>query len=721
MATGAVIARIISEYSDKGTKAATRDINKVGKQFDDFGKKVARSFAVAAAASAALAVKIGTDAVKAAIEDQKSAVILANSLRNTVGATEEAIAATEKYISKQQLLVGVSDTQLRQSLITLTNSTHSLTEAQALQNIALDVAASGYGDLESVSKALAKAYAGNFTALKKLVPGLDANIIKSKDLNAAMKYLSATFGGAAAASADTLEGRLRILKLSYDEILESLGYALLPVVQKFAEYLTSDVLPKIQEWVDANKDQLAASLQTVSDVLKQVLKRLGQFSLWVTNNMGTIKVIGGIIAALFAVGRIAAFVKALMTINAAFVILRATALGTAIATAFATGGISIAGAAAALAAAGLATVGLAYVKKQMDGGNEKVAKSSQVATAQMEKNSYATEKAIKFTNTYTNATGKLTAEQVKAAKVAKQLAAVNKELANKGLIAKTETDPIQLEAVRLNLLKQHNVELDAAYARLVANYEAQMTGNVAAQRYADILGVIADKDISNAEIGLLAAKWGESQAAVIAYIASILGADSYSKDLINPGAIAAMGWQKALGDLNNYVAALKVIPPYNPIAGAPAGQTGAPSSFGYGSTQGVSDTLRAADQAIADALAAAAIADAASAAAQSALDAVQPTIDALAGIPRNPYGANNMPLYQPGGTGLTAPSSSTALFGTYSASTASNGATGGGGVTIINNVQGSVVTSNDLSSIVKDNLLQGQMSGKAINLSATMF
>ena len=36
MAVGAVVARILTQYSDKGSKAATKDINKLGKNIDGF-------------------------------------------------------------------------------------------------------------------------------------------------------------------------------------------------------------------------------------------------------------------------------------------------------------------------------------------------------------------------------------------------------------------------------------------------------------------------------------------------------------------------------------------------------------------------------------------------------------------------------------------------------------------------------------------------------------
>ena len=38
MATGAIIARIITQYSAKGSKQAQKDIAKLGKDFDKFAK-----------------------------------------------------------------------------------------------------------------------------------------------------------------------------------------------------------------------------------------------------------------------------------------------------------------------------------------------------------------------------------------------------------------------------------------------------------------------------------------------------------------------------------------------------------------------------------------------------------------------------------------------------------------------------------------------------------
>ena len=112
MAVGAVIARIVSQYSDKGSKAAAKDIAKLGRQFDDFGKRAVKAFGVAAIAAAALATKLAKDAVQGAAADEKQQIALATALRNTTSATEEAIAANVEYLDKLELMVAIDNEKL---------------------------------------------------------------------------------------------------------------------------------------------------------------------------------------------------------------------------------------------------------------------------------------------------------------------------------------------------------------------------------------------------------------------------------------------------------------------------------------------------------------------------------------------------------------------------------------------------------------------------------
>lgn len=376
MAVGAVVARIITQYSDKGSKAAKKDIAKLGKGFDDFSKKTVRAFAVATAAVGAFAIKIGKDAVQAAIADQKSQALLANSLRNTTGATNAAIASVEGYISKLQLQVGVADDELRPALSKLAAATGSVTSAQQLLGTALDVSAFSGADLSTATKAVTKALQGSFKGLQTLVPGISATAVKSKDLVAVFKQVQDITSGAAATRANTLEFRLAILRIRYSEILETLGYKLLPVIEKFATVIQNKVLPQIEAWISANSDKLVAGLQAVSDgVIKIILAGIALAD-WISNNMGLIKTFATIIGTMFVVGKIAAFVTAIQTLTGAFAALRASAAGAAIATAFATGGTSVVAATAALAAVGGAAAIYAGLKTAGNNEREKNAKAS---------------------------------------------------------------------------------------------------------------------------------------------------------------------------------------------------------------------------------------------------------------------------------------------------------------------------------------------------------
>ena len=300
MATGAIIARIITQYSAKGSKQAQKDITNLGKQFDKFAKKSALAFAAAGAAVGAFAVKVGTDAVRAAMEDQKSQALLANSLRNTVGATDAAIASTEDYITLLQKEVNVTDDELRPALARLTAATGSVAGGQELLGTALNVSAQSGADLATSVGAIIKASAGQFKALKNLVPGLSLATIKSKNYGKALAEVNKETAGAAAKRAQTLEYRLKGLNIAYGEVLETLGYALLPVIEQFANVISTQVLPKLEAWIAANKDDLAAGLEKILKQIPQLITQVFNLFDYIQRNLGTIKVLSALLISTFA-------------------------------------------------------------------------------------------------------------------------------------------------------------------------------------------------------------------------------------------------------------------------------------------------------------------------------------------------------------------------------------------------------------------------------------
>lgn len=367
MALGAVVARILTQYSDKGSKAATKDIAKLGKSFDKFAKKSAKAFGLAAVAAAAFAVKIGKDAVQAAIADQKSQALLANSLRNTVGASDSQIASVEKNITALQKQFKVVDDELRPAFGRLTAAFGSTTMAQEALQLALNVSAFATVDLATASDAIIKSSQGQNKALSKLVPGIGAATLATKDFGKITDKVSKIVGGSAAVRAETLEYKLAGLKIAFGEILETLGYALLPILEKFATTISTKILPQIEAFIAANKDRLAASFQVAADFAVKLLTAAIAFGDWVSNNTGKVKLLAGLIAGMFVGVGIANFIILLASVTTAMAVLATTATGAAIASAYASGGATVLLATGAVGAI-VATMN-AY--NQVKGGNNK--------------------------------------------------------------------------------------------------------------------------------------------------------------------------------------------------------------------------------------------------------------------------------------------------------------------------------------------------------------
>jgi LysM repeat protein len=261
----AIVVPVISEWSPKGLNSAIADITKAKGAlggisgtsaqatggFDNMGKSLKKLGGVIAGAFATVQItNFFKESIQGAIADQKAQTLLATTLRNTTKATDAQIAGVEKYVDVLQRASGVADDQLRPSLSRLLTTTGDVSKAQELQKLALDVSAGSGKDLGSVTDALAKAYQGNFTALKRLGVPIDENIIKTKDYNGLVKTLSDTFKGQADAAANTYQGRLDRLAIAFNEIKETVGNAFLPIITNAMRFLIDKAVPAIEKLID---------------------------------------------------------------------------------------------------------------------------------------------------------------------------------------------------------------------------------------------------------------------------------------------------------------------------------------------------------------------------------------------------------------------------------------------------------------------------------------
>jgi hypothetical protein len=258
---------IISEFDGKGVSKAVQEF----KQLEGAGKKaqfaIKKAAVPAAAALGGLAVILG-DATKGAMEDAKAQAELARQLEFSAGATDAQIAATEDWISTQGRLLGVTDDELRPAIASLSRVTYDLEEAQKAASLAMDISAATGKPLESVTNALSKAYGGNLTALGKLDPSLREMIKGGATLDEVFYSLESTFSGAATTAANTAEGGFKRLGVSLNETKESIGAALLPIIEK-----ALPVLQKFATWAQDNPNLflgIAAAIGAVAVAITAV-------------------------------------------------------------------------------------------------------------------------------------------------------------------------------------------------------------------------------------------------------------------------------------------------------------------------------------------------------------------------------------------------------------------------------------------------------------------
>jgi hypothetical protein len=241
---------ILADVDDlkKELNTGSKEVEGFGGKLEKFSAAAKAAFLAAAAAAAAYAAKLAVDGVKAAIEDEAAQKRLALALKNVTDATDEQIKAVEQQILKTSLATGVADDKLRPALQRLSIATGSVEKSQELLNLALDISAATGKDVETVTNALAKAYEGNNSTLTRLGVGITAADAKTLGFEGTVKQLSETFGGAAATQANTFEGRIARLKVAFDEAKESVGAALLPIIEKLLKFITETAIPAFEKF-----------------------------------------------------------------------------------------------------------------------------------------------------------------------------------------------------------------------------------------------------------------------------------------------------------------------------------------------------------------------------------------------------------------------------------------------------------------------------------------
>lgn len=242
-------------------------LGKVDKEASGLGKTmgtVLRVGALGAAAGIGVAIAAGISFVKQAAEEEAGIKRLAAAVDANGGSWAAQGAAIEKAIQARQKLA-FSDDDLRSSLAMLTAQTGSVDEAMSRQTVAMDLARGANIDLGSASKLLGKVTDESHGALSRLGIVVD----KDADSMEVMAAVQARFGGQAEAFAGTAAGKWARVGIAFDNIKETIGAALLPLVTRLADKLAS--------FLEENQDDIERLVASFSKWAEEALPKIEEF------------------------------------------------------------------------------------------------------------------------------------------------------------------------------------------------------------------------------------------------------------------------------------------------------------------------------------------------------------------------------------------------------------------------------------------------------------
>lgn len=241
--------------ADKATGALDKTIGKLGKQ-------LAGVFAVSKV------VAFGKASLKAFEEDQKSAALLANTVKNLGLAF--ATPQLESFIASLSKSAAVSDDQLRPAMQKLLTTTGSLAKSQTMLSDAISISRGSGVDLATVVQDLNNAYVGNTKGLKKYNLGLTQAELKASSFADIQTKLNAQFSGANAAYLDTYAGKMAALGVAAGEAKETIGKGLVDALT-----LLAGKDADVQDVADA-MGNLSENVANVSVGLASVISKIGQ-------------------------------------------------------------------------------------------------------------------------------------------------------------------------------------------------------------------------------------------------------------------------------------------------------------------------------------------------------------------------------------------------------------------------------------------------------------
>lgn len=212
MARKEVAVDFITRLKDKGFKDLDKNTKKSVKSLQKFGK------ALGVALTTTALVTFVKKSTQQFAELEKSTRRLESEL-NTLGIAFATSLATD-FTRSLALATGTSQDKLIPSLQKLVATTYTLTDAQKLLGLAVEISGRKGLELEQVTNALSRAFVGDYNALVRLRIGFEKADVEGKTFAELLARLQGEFG---TRQADTFADKLEKIKVGFEEAQVALG------------------------------------------------------------------------------------------------------------------------------------------------------------------------------------------------------------------------------------------------------------------------------------------------------------------------------------------------------------------------------------------------------------------------------------------------------------------------------------------------------------------
>jgi len=255
--------------AENRTKEAFDEVNKqlgtVENKLESMQPAFKKMAAIGTAGFAAISGALGFS-IKEAISAEAEFVRLEHILKTASNATDQNVNALVEQAEALERVGVVSKgaTMIAQGQL----GTFNL-QAENIQKLIpsiLDYAVAEKGasvssdELKSMTNGLAQALNGNFASLTRVGFVLDDNTkelisngTESQRVEALVKVLGSTYDGFNERARNTAEGGMVALRNSFNQVKESIGNALLPIMNTLVEKITP-VIDKIAQWAQKNPE-----------------------------------------------------------------------------------------------------------------------------------------------------------------------------------------------------------------------------------------------------------------------------------------------------------------------------------------------------------------------------------------------------------------------------------------------------------------------------------